>query len=56
MNKIKENRPLLNIIIKRKGVWIGNIIRGILTNVFESTIEEGRRIGRERLKLIFFLK
>lgn len=49
LNGIKYNGTLLDIIVKRKGDWIGHIIRrkGIQKSVFEGTVEmEVRRVGK----------
>lgn len=50
LNKIQEKSTLQDIIMKRKGDWIGHSIRGkgILTT--ECTVEGERRRGRKILK------
>lgn len=52
VNRKKENRTLLNTILKRKKDWIGRIIKenGGLTNVLEGIIEGESRRGRRRRK------
>lgn len=57
LNRIKENRTVMDIIIKQKGNWLGHIIiiiiitrgNGILTTVHEGTVKGERRRKRKTL-------
>lgn len=54
LSRIKENRTLLDVslITKRKGAWVGHIIRekGIIILLLEGTVEEVGRYGTNSFK------
>lgn len=58
LNELKENKTLLNTIIKKERDWIGHIIRGegILMTVLVDAVEGERRRKMERQKLINDIK
>lgn len=49
LNKIKENKTLLDTVLKNKGDWIGRIIggNGLPTAVLEDTFDGERRRGKK---------
>ena len=58
LREVKEERSLLENVVKRKKNWIGHIVRGegLLKHVMEGRMEGKRGRGRPRLGMISDLK
>ena len=58
LDLIREERNLVDTILKRKKNWIGHIIRreGLLKTVTEGRMEGKRGRGRPRIGMIYELK
>ena len=53
LNRVKEGRTLLREIQRRKGSWLGHVLRGsgILTVALEGSVNGSVKRGRRRIKL-----
>lgn len=57
MKQEKERRRLLRTLERRKGNWIGCVIRGeVSTIVLEGTVVEGRRRAIIRFEIVDDIK
>lgn len=50
LKTVKEEIDLKQIILKRKGNWLGHILKGngLLTMILERIVEEGKEERREK--------
>lgn len=58
LRRVGENRILIREIRKRKGNWMGHIMRSncLLLEMMEGVVEGDKKRGRKRMKMIDLIK